>query len=656
MPFRGGNVPTYKAAKDIEVKYESFNGGWNNLFKPTELKPNELAQADNLMLIGQGTPTGRWGSTPYHLAGEVGRVRLLDAYYNSLTSTNLLLTITDSGYLVKKSDASYTIITGASFPSGSNYFGTQLGNNFYINGPSINFLKFDGSNLIPYVALSVPTNVSLAQLSAASGFNTYNWLITATSLTGETIGSVAKSLTSLPLDLTQTSVRVSWNTVSATASTLTGYNIYRGFPGDETYIASVGPSATQFIDTGTPQADTIFPPLADTTGGPRARFRLKFDDRIVLAGLDGDPSRVLISARYPNHDRFSAIDGGGYILVSPNDGDDITGLGIAGNQGMAVSGSSLPASAILVYKRNSTYRVTLSITQLGNYNILDPQAQFLSNTGASSADTIKAVENDTYSFGVKGLNSTGQEPNFLNQIRTNEISARIRPYVQSLSDSDFKEATAAYIDFKYLLSFPIRRETIVYDHERLCFMGPWKTPFGITKWLKYFDPSGQETWLAGTDTVPYVQQFSSSYSSDNGTAIAKSLRTKKEDMGNWSIFKVLKLFYVLFRNIRGSVTINLRIEDRTGNTVTTKSFAITSALGNGGWGGDQWGTQEWGLSTATVVLTGDELVRYSNIYKNCRVVQIEILTSGANDNFEFLATRMTANSLGDQSLPSPDRV
>lgn len=658
MSLNSRNVAQFKPQKDIEVKWEDFSGGWNSIFKPTELKDNELAQADNTMLIGKGTPTGRWGSEIYNLAGEAGKIRLLDAYYNSLTSVNYLLSVTDQGYLTKKSGASYSILTGASFASGNSYFFTQLGGYGYINGPSTNFIKFDGTNLVPYIGLSAPTNVSLAQLSAASGFQSYSWIITATSPTGETLGSTFKTLASLPLDLTETAIRVSWNMVSLANASTVGYNIYRGFPGDETYIASVGQSATpQYVDLGTAQSNTIFPPTADTTTGPKARYRLKFDDRIILAGIDGEPSKVLISGRYPYHDRFTAIDGGGYVLVSPNDGDDITGLGIAGNQGMVTGGSSLPRSGILVFKNNSVHRVVLDTVTLGNFSILDPQAQLLTGSnGCSSADTIQAVENDTFYFGRKGLYTVGQEPNFLNQIRTNELSARIRSYVQNLSDNDFKMACAGYMDNKYLLSFPALKETIIYDRERGAFMGPWKTPWGITKWLKYQDEGGNEKWLAGTDTGPYIRDFSSGYVSDSGTAIAKTLRSKKEDMGDWSIFKVLKLFYVLFRNVRGDVTINLRIEDRSGNTVTTKSFNVSSQLGSGGWGADQWGSQPYGQTDATVTLTGDELVRYANIYKNCRVVQVEVISTTANTNFEWLGVRMTAQGLGDQSLPASVKV
>lgn len=662
MPVFNRQPKPFRAPQDINISWDNFSGGWNSIFKPTELKPNELAQSDNLMLVGEGVPTGRWGSETFFLAGQSGRVRLLDAYYvpggsASQASTNTLLAITDDGYLHRKSSASYAMITGASFASGVVYQSAQLANNTYIASSSLPFVRFDGTNLIPYVGLSVPTNVSLAQLSAASGFTRYSWLITAVSRTGETLTSVTKSLSSLPLDLAETAIKVTWNTVSAASGVLGGYNIYRGFPGDETYIASTDAASTQYTDTGLPQSNTVFPPTTDTTTGPRAKYILKFDDRLVLAGIADDPSRVYISGRYPYHDRFSAIDGGGYVLVSPDDGDEITGLGIAGNQGMSSGGSAPPASAILVLKKNSVHRVVLGQVQIGNFLVLDPAAQLLTaSNGCSAADTVLAVENDTFYFGNKGLFTVGQEPNFLNQIRTNELSARIRPYIQNLTDADFKEACAGYIDNKYLLSFPTKKETIIYDRERAAFMGPWKTPWGITKWLRYFDTDGTERWLAGTTEGLYVRQFSTAYISDSGTAINKILRTRKEDMENWSVMKVLKLFYVLFRNVRGSVEVNLRIEERNGNTVTTKSFSLTSQLGTGGWGSDQWGTQKWGTTQATVVLTGDELVRWAQIYKQARVIQVEVVSTAANSNWEFLGLRMTGQSLGDQSLPASTRV
>src|ERR1035437_975243 len=250
MSVTNQKIAKFTPSKDTDTRWTTWNGGLNTLFKPTELKPNELSQADNIMYIGFGTPTGRWGSQLYNQVGEGGRVRLLDAYYNSNTSSNFLLSVSDSGFMTKKSGASYSIITGASFPSGYNMQSTELANNTYIAAASQNFIRFDGTNLLPYISLGIPTNVSVAQLSAASGFTTYSWLVTGISPTGETIPSVAAMLASLPLDLTQTTVRVSWNTLAPSGVSLSSYNLYRGLPGNETWLASIAPIQTQYIDTG----------------------------------------------------------------------------------------------------------------------------------------------------------------------------------------------------------------------------------------------------------------------------------------------------------------------------------------------------------------------------------------------------------------------
>ena len=650
MPIPGRQVGPFKPTKDIQVNWETWVGGWNSLFKPTELEDNELAQADNLMLIGKGVPTGRWGSEKFNLAGT-GRVRFLATYRNSLTATNLLLSITDAGFLTKKNGASFSIITGASFASGLNVQGVQLANNIYMAAATLPFVKFDGTELIPFLGLAVPTNVSIAQLSAATGFEEYSWRISASSRAGETIASISKSLTSLPLDLTLTSVKVSWDAVSAASGDIKGYNIYRGFRGFETFVSSTSPENNEFIDTGAPQSNLVFPRNVDTTAGIRAKYILRFDDRLVLAGIAGEPSRVYISARFPNQDSFSAIDGGGYADVSPNDGEDVTGLGISNNQG-----STLGPSAILVFKENSVHRIALNFVTIGNFLILDPNTQLLTpSNGCSSGDSIVAVENDTYYFGRKGIYVVGQEPTFLNQIRTNELSARIRPYIRNLSDTDFREASAGYLDNKYILSFPTKKETIIYDRERLAFMGPWKTPQGITEWLRHFDGDGVERFIAGGDDG-FNREFGTQFVSDDGAAIAKVLRTKKTDMGAWNMMKILKLFYILLRNVRGTVVVNIRLEERSGNTVVTKSFSVTSDLGSGGWGADQFGLQQWGETEATIVLTGEELVRWAQLYKQARVAQVEITTSGANSNFEYLSTNMTADSLGPSSLPATTRV
>jgi hypothetical protein len=651
IPITGKKIPAYKAQNDIEIKYDGFSGGWNNIFRPTELKPNELAQADNLMLTGEGVPTGRWGSQDYALFGT-GSVRNLDSYVNINLGTNLLLGLTDSGYAVKKSGASYSILPGASFASGAQCNSVQLGGNAYWATSTNPLIRFDGTTLLSSPTLAVPSGVGVSRLSGATGTVTWGWRVTAMEFGGgETTGSTSISLSNMPLDLTTCTSRLTWSAVSAASGVLTGYTIYRGLPGDETFVGSVGTSVLTFDDLGSPQSDTIFPPNANNTGGVRAKYILKFDDRLILAGIDGDPTLLMISGRYPYQDRYNWVDGGGYIRINPDGGDQIMGLGVAGSQ---AQGGTIPAS-ILVFMKNVTHQVVLKTVTIGNYLVLDPQSQALAPTGCSSHKTIVQVDNNTFYFGRQGLFTVGTEASFLNQLRTREISARIRTYISGLSEADFNSAVGSYINYKYILSFPLRKETIIYDFERACFMGPWKTPWGITSWLKYFDSIGTENWLAGTDTG-IVKEFSPSLVSDSGTPIVKMLRTKKEDFGNWSVMKIVKTLYILLRKVTGSVSVNIRLEDRNGMTVTTKSFNIMGATGDSGWGAGVFGDHNWGETEDIVTLSGEEIIRWAQLFKTARTMQIEVTSTGATSNFEFLGLRSKAQPMSEGSLSSSSRV
>jgi hypothetical protein len=643
-------IPAYRPSKDLEIDYQDFGGGWNNIFRPTELKPNELAQADNLLLTGKGIPTGRWGSENYFTAGS-GNVRLINSYEVPTTGVSDLLALTDEGYLVEKSGASYSVITGASFPSGYNAQSEQLGGYLYVAHPERPLARYDGTDLISYTTLPTPSGIAVSMLSGASGTTTWSWRVTALSAVGETVGSTAITLSNLEIDLDDCLFRVAWSTISAASGVLKGYTVYRGLPGNETYIGTAGVNETSFMDYGTAQSDLMFPPNADTTGGPKAKYVLKFDDRLVLAGIENDPTLVLISGRYPYQDRFNWADGGGYIRINPDGGDSITGLGISGSQ---TQGGTTPAS-VLVFMENSVHQLVLKSLSVGNYLLLDPQSQILAPTGCSSADTVIAVDNNTFYFGRNGLFTIGSEASYLNQIRTREISARIRPYIRGLAKTDFENATAGYIDYKYLLSFPAKKETIVYDFERACFMGPWKTPWGITKWKKYIDTDGNEQWLAGTDTG-IVKKFSASLLSDSGTAIQKLLKTKKEDFKDWSVMKVIKTLYVLFRSVTGSVTINISLEERNGTVITTKSFDITGSAGVAGWGADMWGNAQWGDTVDSVSIASEDIIRWTQLYKTARVMQIEVISTGATSNWEFLGVKASAQPMSEGSLSSSSRV
>ena len=645
MPFFNSQPPKYQPRRSLEAEWSTFRKGLNLLLRPTELKRDEYAQGDNIMLIGSGVPTGRWGSSTYFTVNATGSARGFATFNNTASLTNEIIALTDEGFLAKKNGSGSTVITGQSYPSGSVIRGEQLGGFTYFVSKDAPLTRYNGGSLQVFATISAPPAAIATNVSGVSGTSIYSWEITALGPTGGETTSVKVNLPNLPQDLTTTQVNVQWSAPSC--ATLSGYQIYRGFPGDTSFLAAVGASTTSYIDVGDQASETVFPPLSNTTGGVKSQFIAKFNDRLLMVD-NSDRTKLLISGKYPKQSSFNWIDGGGYVYIDPDSGQDITGIAVQ------------PGSdKIIVYKNFSHYSVSLNLLTVGNFSILDPSYQPISVAiGASNPDTIQVVENDIFYFGRKGLYVTGYEPNFLNIIRTNEVSARIRPYLENLGQQDYDNCVALYINNKYLLSFPDRKEIVVYDRERGCFAGIWKFPWGITRMTKYVDGSGTERWVFGVDGSNQTFTFETSVNSDDGSTITKTMRLNKEAFDSWSRLKIIKLFYILFRNITGTVTVNLFLENRSGSISTVKSFNITGSevAGLSGWGSIGWGSHLWGNSSGGVVSGTDEFTRWSQLFKSGRLMQVEISSTVANSNFELLGIRMTASSQGDGSLSSSQRV
>lgn len=647
MPIFATRNPVYKASKSVKEEWSIFRKGLNLLLRPTEVSTQELAVAENIMLVGSGVPTGRYGTSLFFNAGDSGNVKGMGSYKSDDGAQNEFLSVTDDGYLVKKNGLSYSLITGQSWPTVSEVAMEQLGGSTYIVSPDREFVEYTGSSLVVYSPIAEPTGLQVTNFSGMTGPNTSSYQVVAIGANGgQTKPSTNYVLTNIPSDLTLSQYKLFWTAPSH--ATMRGYEIYRGSQGNETLLATVGPESTSYVDSGETSAISILAPLTNSTGGVKSRFLKKYKDRLLAVDAD-DPNKLLISGRYPYHTKFSWLDGGGYIYIESGSGDVITGVEV-----------QPIADKIVVYKSKGSYLVGIDTVSIGNYAVLDPSYQAISTAvGCSSPRTIATVENDTFYFGRDGVYVTGYEPNFLNIIRTNEISARIRPYLQELSEEDFETACALYADKKYILSFPKRKEAMVYDRERGAWIGPWRFPFGISSMIKYIDSSGSEKWVLGLDGQPDIMAFDIGGNQDDNTLIAKSLRTKKTAFGDWTSLYIIQFFYVLLRNIVGTATVNILGEDRNGIVSTIKTFTVSGASTGGftGWGVDLWGLTKWGDSNGTkVTVSADETTRWGPLFKEIRLVQIEVVTNSANSNFELLEIKLKAGKMGSATLSSSQRA
>lgn len=643
MPVFSQNVQKINFGKETEKIWDNFRGGLNTLLTPTEIEENELVQADNLQLVGKGVPTKRYGTANYFLAGSSvatasQRVRGLKyvKFASGTSGVPEILAVTDEGYLVKKSNASNSLIQGFSYSSGYPVELVQTFNNVYIANGIDALTKYSGVSIFPFTGLSVPTNLTATNISGVSGTFTYSWRISAENSVGETLASDRITLANLPGGLASTTVRLAW-TVSSPLSGVAGYVVYGREAGVESFIARVPSNTTIYLDNLTipvnPLAQT---PASDSTEGPVYKYHVAHKDKLVGANVEGNPSRLIWTGGGVNIDKFHWSQGGGFVDISKDDGDVITGLIDS-------------FDSVIVFKERSVWQVTFSASG----SLVVPTVKLIMRgVGCAAHRTVKHVENDVFFLSRNGVYVLGYEPNIMNILRTNELSAKVSSFFDGISPANLHECAATYFESEYRITRPDGRE-IVYDRERLAWMGPNTYPASPGVYEVAYDEGNVERLLWGDRADNFVTEYSDAYNTDKGDAISTRLITKKESFGDPFLFKDLIEIFSNWRNIQGSPSVDVIVEDRTGTTTTSKSFTISATNAGSGWGFDKWGTARWGNTAgAGSGQSSNDLVRRVRMNKTVRNVQLDVSTTGVRDNYELLnlkfnlrpATKVTPGS------------
>lgn len=625
-----------KLPKPTEIVWNSFRRGVNKLLQDVELNNEEFKRGENVIITGAGIISTRPGSYDYFQAGGSGsKVRTIYPYYKK-DGTKQILAFTDDGYFVKQNGSSYTRIPGVSLPSGTNVSMAQVYDADYIASFTQAMMKYDGTSIYQYAGISRPTNVTASKISGASGIFTWGWRVSAESDVGETLASTVVQLTGLPEYLTTTQYAViSWNSVANAR----GYVIYGRDVGNETFLTRIPSTSIQWIDDGNNEPSIfVFPPETDFTAGPKAKYVIAYNEKLIMAYIESNPSRVMWSGGGPNIDKFHWSKGGGYVDISKDDGEVITGLAQFENR-------------IIVFKERSIYQLTL--TYNGDLGVVEPIVSKISSSiGCIASNTIVAVENDVFFMGRRSgagvsLNALGYEPNIANVLRTSEISARMRPVLEDMNINRASEMFSKYTDSRYWLFYPVgatQMKCLTYDRERLAWTGPHEYPGNPASVGIYYDSSNVERFIYGT-TDGYVVEISDEYQTDRNEQFTWTVETKREFLKDpFKLKNLLTTFYHL-RNVNGTVTINVYAEDENGSTVSAGSYTISSTAASAvaGFGSFAFGTKAFGGSKQASIGSASssiDTIKYSQLYKpNVRSVYISV--TGTGSKADIVALKLT---------------
>jgi len=646
MPITSAKKRRFTPSKKIRVTQNSFRKGLDVNLRDSELGPEQAKETTNMVLDGKGILKDRPGTGVYYAASSAGKIRGL--FSAKINDTVELLSTSDLGYLTKLAGASYTVIGGTSWASGYKVRMAQLQNQAWIVAQNRPLTRFNGTTLLSYTTLAAPTALRATNLSGVTGTYTWSWRVAARTDVGRTLASDPVVLSGLPEDLTKTSVQISWTAPSAASGVLQGYEIFGRERGAETRMSGIPANSTTWIDDGTNEPSQLaFLPDFNETGGPQAKYITKSAGKLIIANIAGYKSRVMWSGADGNLGKFHWTKGGGYLDISGDDGQEITGI------------KEHSDNQIIIMKERSIYQMKLSYNS--SLGIVEASVIKLSDAvGCVNGDTIQSINNATYfAARVSGsgvtIASLDYEANIYSPIlRTADLSPQIKPIFNSVNMSRIEDMFAVSWNQKYWLFYPIgssEMQAASYDWQRGGITGPHTFPDNPCVGTIHYDSSGKEHFLYGDGDDGYVTEISESYGNDKGSDFSWQFTSKKEDFKLPFSLKTLLQSLIHLADIKGSgVTVEILVEDPYGNTTTQTTFSVTAPTTLAGWGSFMYGSMMYGSpdQASSSSTNSSEIRKYLDLNVT-DVISAQIRIGGTGTSCKILATEFRARE--QASLP-----
>jgi hypothetical protein len=393
-----------------------------------------------------------------------------------------------------------------------------------------------------------------------------------------------------------------------------------------------------------------------------ASFAIWYQGFQIASGVGTQPSRIYVSDNTTNPGDFTntnptgtgiysvydgtthpgattfAGSGANYIDVNKGDGDKITGL--AKYQGV-----------VIIFKERSIFQMSLSSSGVPTIT------QITQATGAVSHKSIDNVENDVFYLSRKGYYVLGNEPNFLNTIRSNELSNRINPIIQTINPAQAQNAASIFSDFKFYTSFATggndyNNQTLIYDRRYLAWS---KVDYmDANSWTEYIDTTGQKHLYFADDNQAKVYEVVEGNYSANGTPINSYWISKSFDANNFDEYKRWLDVTILFRQISGSVTVTFYAD----NDQVVKSTSISSDTDfTGSIGTTLMGSPIFGgTGTASSTSTTNNVPYRFKVNTKSRTLKIKISNNNDNENFIVLGFAIAYVPYNRQSWPSSLKI
>lgn len=417
---------------------------------------------------------------------------------------------------------------------------------------------------------------------------------------------------------------------------------------------------TLYVWNGT-EGGTTFDGSACARPGtmPKSSFALFYKGYHFASGTAGQLNRVYISVSTDAADFTNAATtlhnstevpgatvfagtGANFVDIDKDDGDQIKGL-------------CTFQDSVIVFKERSIHQLTLDSS--GTPSV----ALVTRSMGCVSHKSIENAENDVFFLSRKGVYVLGNEPQFFSAIRTNELSARINPRIRLISEASYPLSSAIYFDYKYWLAVPEGGTTSnnllwTYDRRFLAWSRSKPSSFNAESFTVFVDSNSREKLLFTSASSAKVFQVTQAYN-DNDTAIDSYWLSKAFDADEFDITKRWLYCRLQFRQISGSVTINVY----TDNDTLAASASISAPTSAGEIGSMLIGEELLGGNPEDQVFSGSSSASLNVPYqikigKKSRTIKIKVSNSTINQNFVLSAVVLEYEPLSPYVFPSANKL
>ena len=639
--------------RNVAIEIKDFRGGSNLLLAEARLAPNEAKTALNLIQVEDGLWKPRWGSAYY--GTDIGdQIDGATEYVKSNGTTELIAI--SNGKAWKSTDGgSWTEITGATFTADVQCYFMQIAGYLYIANGTDALARYNGTALSTYVELSAPASFAASRVASglASGTYTYYGEVTALNEIGETVGSSEVSITvSKPRDTwvasTDKGIAWSWGSVASATS----YQLYIADSSGREKLLAATPN-TFYVDDGSVQINNFVEvPLQNTTSAPKFKSMAVSGNRIWATYDPNNKYMVYWSGTGTDIGKFSDFYGGGWVNLEKG------GREMPTKVVHYQSGQGAGTATVLCRTpegKGSIWQISIESLTVGTTQFSVPTTgKIVGSFGTDSILGVVATNNDILFPNKRGVYSLGPEKNYYGILRTNELTAKIRPYWRSLFGLLMQNVCGYFFDSKVFFSIPTtssgNTRTIIYDLERLNWTVEWT--IAAKSFLEYTDTDGTTHFLYVPTTGTRLIELSENIQGDLGAAFPTLYVSGRLPLSKlWKDFMKVSKVYVKLGSPRGSISFEVSGTQKSAPFKSLGAATITATTANTGLGWDKLGTVQLGDTNGTPETFSDSSdPHYIQVRKKLRDIQFSLSSNSYDADYVLQGIIVEGNPI--KSNPS----